>query len=187
MHMASKTKRWTLADLRTLPDDGNTYELIDGELLVTPAPSTQHEEMAALLAEIMQPYVVRESLGRVYRPRAVLQRPDEQAEPDLMIRRPIPRGASWLDAPTPFLVVEITSPTTKRRDLVQKREFYIAAGVPEYWIVDAEQRCVRVIRPGTPDVIERTVLRWAPARADGALELDLERFFRDALGEADER
>src|SRR3954464_1486124 len=71
MHMATKLKRWTLEELHSLPDDGNKYELIHGELFVTPAPSDGHETISARLTRMLDPYVEAQGLGFVYRPRAV--------------------------------------------------------------------------------------------------------------------
>ena len=67
MHMANRAKkRWTLEELDSLPDDGNKYELIHGELFVTPAPTFQHETILARLTRILDPYVAANNLGFVY-------------------------------------------------------------------------------------------------------------------------
>src|SRR4051812_45596473 len=70
MRMATEIKRWTLEELHSLPDDGNKYELIHGELFVTPAPSNDHETVLARLSELLFPYVRANKLGLVYHPRA---------------------------------------------------------------------------------------------------------------------
>src|SRR5687768_5393687 len=126
MHMANPTRRWTIADLDSFPEDGNTYELIRGQLFVTPPPTDPHESIAARLTRILDPYVAAHGLGLVYHPRAVIQIDDDtQLEPDLMVRQPqdVP-NAKWVDAPLPSLVVEIASDSTRRRDRVHKRTFY---------------------------------------------------------------
>src|SRR5262245_37642227 len=113
--MASSTSAWTLAELDRLPDDGNRYELIDGELFITPTPSTGHEALAAVLRSLLVPYVQQSDIGLVYSPRAVIRTDDSQAEPDMMVRTTtvrLPEG--WEEMPTPFLVVEILSRTTYR-------------------------------------------------------------------------
>ena len=117
---AQQTKRWTLAELHRLPeDDGNKYEVVRGELFVTPPPTVDHETIAARLARVLDPYVERHGLGLVYRPKAIVRvRPHSEVEPDLMVRQPpVRRGTSWDSAPTPILVVEILSDSTRRRDL----------------------------------------------------------------------
>src|SRR5690349_7905773 len=89
MHaMAHFASEWTLEQLHQLPDDGNRYELVHGELFVTPPPSVGHEELVAVLAKILHPYVAQWRLGRIYTPRAVIQASDSQVEPDLMVRQP---------------------------------------------------------------------------------------------------
>ena len=100
--MVQGSKKWTLHELHRLPDDGNKYELVRGQLYVTPPPSDQHEELLAILHELLAPYVARHGLGRVYRPRAVLRRHGSEVEPDLMVR-PIPpkQPIAWEEAPLP--------------------------------------------------------------------------------------
>ena len=70
MAMSMPAKAWTLEEVHRLPDDGNKYELIRGELFVTPPPSVDHEEVLARLSAILTAYVERHGLGRVYHPRA---------------------------------------------------------------------------------------------------------------------
>lgn len=180
--MAQTGHGWTLEELHRLPDDGNKYELVHGELFVTPPPSVSHEELASLLARILDTYAAAAGLGRLYRPRAVLRALDSEVEPDLMVRAPTGRNADWADAPLPILVVEILSDSTRRPDHVRKRDFYLEAGVPEYWIVDGEQRMIRVVRSGHADVLVAESLAWHPAGAGDPLIIDVPTFFHEALG-----
>ena len=184
MHMATTSKRWTLDELHSLPDDGNKYELVHGELLVTPPPTDDHETILARLSRLLEPYVAANHLGYLYHPRAVFRRQGSEAEPDLMVRQPragrTVRGRpldDWDDAPTPSLIVEVVSPSTRRRDHEYKRVFYMEAGVPEYWIVDPDRREVRVIRHGEADVVTRTELSWQPSGVVEPLSLSVERLF----------
>src|SRR5215470_17543781 len=73
MHMAAAIKHWTLDELHRLPDDGNKYELVRGELFVTPAPSVGHETILARLSRALEPYVAQHGLGFVFHPRAVVR------------------------------------------------------------------------------------------------------------------
>src|SRR3954462_12828217 len=82
--MSMPAKAWTLEELHRLPDDGNRYELIRGELFVTPPPSVDHEEVLARLHTVLAVYVEKHGVGRVYRPRAVIRFEGSEAEPDLM-------------------------------------------------------------------------------------------------------
>lgn len=168
MAMSMPAKAWTLEELHRLPDDGNKYELIRGELYVTPPPSVDHEEVLARLSAILTGYVERHGVGRVYRPRAVIRFEGSEAEPDLMVRVVSSgiHGNAWEALPPPVLVVEALSPTTRRRDLGNKREYYLDAGAGEYWVLDGERREIRVIRPGEQDVIARESLAWRAAAAE---------------------
>jgi Uma2 family endonuclease len=181
MHMALHTQPWTLEMLHRLPDDGNKYELVRGELLVTPPPTGEHEDMVAALAELLVPYARAQHLGRVYQPRAVVRARGSEVEPDLFIRAQVPRlGNDWQKAPVPILVVEVLSPSTRRRDFGQKREFYSDIGIPEYWVVDPEKRTVHVIAPGDEPRIVSDVLRWHPTGASEPLDVDLRALFGEA-------
>ena len=184
MSMAEHIRKWTLRELHRLPDDGNKYELVRGELFVTPPPSNAHEELAAVLTRMLEPYVASQRLGRIYRPRAVIRVLGSEVEPDLMVR-PVPTHASvtWEQAPLPLLVVEILSDATRRRDHSQKRSLYMDAGIPEYWIVDGESRAIAVARPGAEISLCRETLTWHPRGADEAYVLEVARFFLEALGE----
>ena len=182
MHMAQTTHGWTLEELHRLPDDGNKYELVRGELFVTPPPSVGHEELASRLSRILDRYAEAAGLGHVYRPRAVLRALGSEVEPDLMVRTPSGRDVDWADAPLPILIVEILSGSTRRRDHMQKREFYLDAGVPEDWIVDGRQRTIRIVRSDHDDVLAAESLAWHPPGAAAPLVVDVQKFCREALG-----
>jgi Uma2 family endonuclease len=178
MSLALAIKQWTLAELHSLPDDGNKYELIRGELFVTPAPTDEHETILAKLTRILEPYAAANALGYVYHPRALLRFESSEAEPDLMVRQPHPRRkGSWESAPIPILVVEVQSPFTRRRDREQKREYYLDAGVAEYWMVDPEEQTIRVVRAERHDETIADQLSWQPAGTAVALTFDVGRLF----------
>jgi Uma2 family endonuclease len=176
--MATETKIWTLAEVHSLPDDGNKYELIRGELFVTPAPTEVHETISARLTRILDPYVAAQGLGYVFHPRAVVRFEGSEVEPDLMVRQPKSEGEpDWDRAPTPVLVVEILSPTTRRRDRAQKRDFYTEVGIAEYWLIDPERKNVTVVRPNEPDLTTADKLIWSPAGTSASLEIEVQRIF----------
>ena len=175
--LMAATKVWTLEELDALPDDSNKYELVHGELLVTPAPGGHHGEIAANLNRILVPYVIAHDLGLVYFPRDVIQRDGSQLEPDLMVRE---RGTGSLprtSMPAPILVVEILSPSTRRHDRETKRAFYLEIGVTEYWIVDPTTRAITSVWHGRPDTITTSQLIWHPAGASSPLLIDVESVF----------
>lgn len=182
MHMAHATKAWTLDQLHRLPDDGNRYELIDGELFVTPAPSPTHEVLALRLRDLLAPYVQAHQLGELFMPRSVVQVRGSEVEPDLTLRKiTLPLPAKWKAMPVPLLVVEVLSRTTARRDENEKLGFYRRIGVGEYWIVDRESRTIRVVAGGD-NLVTGTELVWHPAGAAEPLVIDVEGYFRSVLG-----
>lgn len=183
MQMAEEIATWTLEEVHRLPEDGNRYELVRGELFVTPAPSPAHESLAVVLRMILEPYVRAQHLGIVWGPRAVVRINGSEVEPDLMVRPTThPRPIPWEAAAVPILVVEILSRTTQRRDHAQKREFYLENGVAEYWIVDGNSRSIHVVQPGRRDTVTDATLVWQPERATEPLVIDLVAYFREALG-----
>jgi Uma2 family endonuclease len=174
MHMATKTRPWTRADLARLPDDGNRYEVLDGELLVTPQANPPHQWIAAELMSALRDYCTRLRLGVVVGPGAVVFGRNE-LQPDVEV---IPCAAddlasTWDDVPTPILVVEILSEGSRRHDRVTKRDAYRDRGIPVYWIVDPAERTVCVVRPDRADEVVRDVLKWQPAGASKPLEIEL--------------
>ena len=178
MHMANVVKQWTLEEVHSLPDDGNKYELVRGELFVTPPPTDPHETIGARLTRLLDPYVESQRLGYVFHPRSVMRFEGSEVEPDLMVRAPHTKAdASWDDAPVPILIVEILSPSTRRRDQVQKRGLYMDAGVAEYWMGDGERRTITAVRPGQGDVVAREVLVWSPPGVSVSLTLEVARVF----------
>ena len=172
MHMATKLKHWTLEELHSLPDDGNKYELIRGELFVTPPPTDEHETILARLTRVLDRFVEANHLGHVYHPRAVFRFEGSEVEPDLMVRQEAPGvGNAWDKAPLPLLIVEVFSPTTRRRDQVQKHDFYMDAGIPEYWMIDPERRVVSVVRSGEERQTVSDTLVWRPPSVIEALAI----------------
>lgn len=175
--LVAATKTWTLDELHSLPDDGNKYELIHGELFVTPAPGVPHEGIGARLARVLDRYADEHKLGLVLRPRSVVQYRGSECEPDLMVRD-LPAGVlKWDQLPVPILVVEIASPATRRRDREQKRDFYLEIGVPEYWIVDGDARTVTLVRAAQRDVVAHDTVSWHPRGAPAPLVVDLTQIF----------
>jgi hypothetical protein len=96
-----------------LPDDGNKYELVRGELFVTPPPTLDHETTTARLTRRLDPLVAAHRLGLIYHPKAVMRFEGSEVEPDLMVRQPgVRKATNWDSASVPSLVVEVLSPST---------------------------------------------------------------------------
>lgn len=175
---------WTVDDLHALPDDGNRYELIDGELFVSPSPNRPHQRALRELLLQLEPYV--RSLGGVevlFAPYGVTWSTRTEVQPDLLvmpITDRVPSGAAG-DRPELELVVEILSPSTARVDRYRKRALYQRERVPEYWIVDVTARLVERWRPNDeePEIIFEH-FAWQPRGEVAPLIIDLAEIFRIA-------
>lgn len=121
------------------PDDGKRYELVDGELLVNPAPSMIHQRVSRRLQRQLENYFHTRRLGEVFdAPFDVILTPHDVFEPDLLVvGDPAHTSARGVEKP-PLLVVEILSPTTRKVDRGVKFRRYAQLGIQHYWIVDPE-------------------------------------------------
>ena len=178
---ASQGTRWTAETVRALPDDGKRYEVLDGELLVSPAPSWQHQTVLRRLFLIIDPYVERHALGWTrWSPADIELSPDTSVQPDLFVVPDEGAGEpeSWREVKRLLLVVEGLSPSTARTDRLKKRPAYQRAGIPEYWILDIDARLVERWRPGDdrPEVIA-DVLEWHPRPGIEPLRIQLDQVF----------
>jgi Uma2 family endonuclease len=185
MLMATAPARWAARDLERLPDDGNRYEVVDGELFVTPSPSLDHQYVSAEFYRRIHAFVAAARIGWVFfAPGDVHLGRDNLVQPDIFVvpRTGDKRPRTWKSASKPILVVEILSDSTARRDLGPKRRLYERQRIPDYWIVDCDDRSVLTVRPGTAGALVRDRLIWHPAGAD-AVEIDLPALFRQALDE----
>jgi Uma2 family endonuclease len=122
-------------------------EIIDGELFVSPAPIPLHQILTSTLIYLLSSLVIKRQLGLVLpAPVSVRLSPHDVVQPDVVFVRQDRRhiiGPRDIDGP-PDLVIEILSPSTRRRDLTTKKALYERYGVPEYWIIDLEARAVSV-------------------------------------------
>lgn len=187
MGMPHVTSGWTAERVRALPDDGNRHELIDGELLVTPAPRGLHQEAVMGLLRRLDPWLSDVRAGRLLvSPADLSLGEDEVLQPDLFVCRTATGGPlrDWSDITSLLLVIEVLSPATARYDRQLKRRRYQRAGVPEYWIVDPDARVFERWRPADdrPEVVSDRLL-WEPAPDQARLELDVAAYFRDVWGE----
>ena len=184
MHMATRTRRWTRADLARLPDDGNRYEVLNGELFVTPQAAYGHQYVAFAIARKLFDYCHAHRIGEVVGPGAVVWEENE-LQPDVQVipgRHEPRRDTKWEDLPRAILVVEVLSDSTRRRDFGKKRDAYRDLLIPVYWIVDLEKRLVVVWNDRSPEPEFVTdVLRWTPVADVPPLEIVVADFFDTAL------
>jgi Uma2 family endonuclease len=129
-------QHFTRQDLAAMPDDGHRYELVDGAIVVTPAPSPLHQRVAFNLAKALDA-ASPPGIDVLLAPLDVALSNDSVLQPDVVVA---PRAAfTDRDLPkAPLLVVEVLSPSTRIIDLNLKRDRYQRAGCPSYWVVDPD-------------------------------------------------
>jgi Uma2 family endonuclease len=176
---------WTAELARALPNDGKRYEVLDGELFVSPAPSFNHQRVLQSLFRLLDHWVRMHDLGEVFIAPAEVEFSSRRLlQPDLFIIPRIPgaRPRVFRDIGKLLVAVEIQSPNTARADRITKRDIFQDERVPEYWIVDPHGR---VIERWTPDDTRPEILsasiRWQPTPRVLPVEIDLTRFFAEAL------
>lgn len=162
MAKESRSTGLTYEDLQAFPEDNIRREIIDGELFVTPAPSTRHQRVAGEIFGQLWLYA-KEHGGHVFpAPTDVFFTKTSVVEPDVLFVTAA--GAARVEAAfvrsAPDVVVEVSSPSTRGRDLLQKRDLYERSGVPEYWFVDLDSDRIEVHRLsegryGPPTVLAR--------------------------------
>ncbi len=141
---SATTRRYTVADLEHFPDDGNRYELFDGELVVTPPPGDRHQWVAQELWDRLRRVTPTEYVVFAL-PVALDLSERTHLEPDLTVKRREDFGRS---AFVPLLVVEVASPSTRARDRREKRAYYESLGCPSYWLVDPHEPSLTVLELG---------------------------------------
>ena len=183
--MVVTTRRMTLEEFRALPDDGNRYELIDGELYVTAAPVPDHQDVLSAIYRLLFAAAESRRLGKVYFAPVEVRLPNgDFLQPDLVYLR---RDNLRLRQPdaivgVPDLVVEVLSPSTRSTDLGKKPRRFEAAGVPEYWVAEASRPGLRifVLLDGTYVEVEAVDGRVASTVVAG-LVIDPEALYTDAI------
>jgi len=182
---------WTAEMARALPEDGNRYEVIDGELLVTPAPSQRHQRAMELLYLALAPYARGSHLMHAhFAPCEIEFSPARAVQPDLFVVR-LMDGKMPADAELRrevLLVVEGLSPTTARYDRRKKRPMFQSEGVPDFWIVDIDARVIERWRPEDvrPEIVT-DVLTWQPLSENPPLVIDVNAYFAEVWEEASSR
>ena len=187
MGMPQTETRWTAELVRALPDDGKRYELVSGELVVTPAPAPLHQRLVTAMIHQMDAYLRRTGVGRLLTsPADMAFGEDEILQPDLFVLPASlrPQFSTWSEVTSLLLAVEILSPSTARYDRIVKRRRYQRAGTPEYWIVDPDARVIErwSSNDERPEVASE-VIEWQPAPDTPALLLDLPALFAEGWGE----
>jgi Uma2 family endonuclease len=180
MVMPDTAHRYTVDEVLAFPDDGNRYELVHGELLVTPSPSQPHqivlEEMFVELREYLRP--LREVARAFFAPADIIWEPEAYVQPDLFVVPADEVTGDWRDCQTLLLAVEVLSPSSAQADRVKKRLLYQERGVATYWVVDIDARLVEVWHPDDdrPEIVT-DVLRWRVTPEAPELTIELAGLF----------
>ena len=164
----------TYEDYVLLPNDRDRYEILDGELAMTPAPSTKHQSVSANIFKLLSRHIDDRNLGKLfYAPIDLILESTSVLQPDLLFvskaRQHIITERAIEGAPD--LVIEILSPKTSRTDRVTKAQIYARHSVPGYWIVDPEREAIEIYLLEADGyrlaaILQGTKLTMAPPFAD---------------------
>ena len=186
---AAVPRRWTLAEVRSLiaanPGPAPRYELVGGQLLVTPSPVGPHQKAVRELVIELGSYVRGTPVGEaLVSPFDVELEPETIVQPDVFVVPPDEgrRLEREMPARSLLLAIEIISPSSAFGDRGLKRELY-QRHVPEYWIVDLDAALIERWRPGDerPEIL-RDRIEWNPAGSSSAFVLELPLFFAAVTG-----
>jgi Uma2 family endonuclease len=183
---AEVRRRWTAQEVAELQQEDRAFprfELVDGDLLVTPSPAPRHQSVvASLFVQIHECLSGSGHASVLMSPADIRLDTETVVQPDIFV---YPRGSEpigdWSEIHSLLLAIEVLSPGTQRQDRTIKREFYQRHGVSEYWIVDIEARRIERWLPGDfqPTTYD-TRLDWLPSFEHSALVIDVARLFREA-------
>ena len=182
MAMPLVVPRYTLRDLESFPDDGSRYELLDGVLLVTPAPAPLHQLVVARIVQQLGRYLPP-GIATVFSPGVVELEPNVHLEPDILVvpvADDIPRidlDTRWQAIRRWWLAVEVSGQGSRPYDRDYKTPAYLSLGVAEVWRVDLRDRCVFVSRPGTAELRQAERVVWRAPGLPRPLELSIPPLF----------
>jgi Uma2 family endonuclease len=175
---------WTYDEYARLPDDGDRYEIIRGEVCVTPGPRPPHQRASFQLQRVLDDYVEQHGLGVILDDVDLLfvsgefLRPDILFVPSARLNGITSRGVEC----APELVIEVLSPGSERVDRVKKPPRYAEHGVPAYWILDPENAVIEVYTPASEIAdVRGDVVEWQPDPAVPPLRIDVPSLFRSRL------
>jgi Uma2 family endonuclease len=189
MSVTNPNVRFTYEDYQSLPESmEKRYELMDGDIVMVPAPTTTHQRVSRNLGFILIQFIREHDLGEVFHAPVDLVLGKginrEVVQPDIMFvsreRKEIVGKEEIRGAPD--LIVEIVSPSTEKRDRGYKKAMYARHGVREYWIADPEQQFIEVYAPQTQGFQLAGSYRPPSSLVSKllpALEVELEQVFRD--------
>lgn len=176
-------RQWTVEEVHSLPNDGNRYECIDGELFVSPSPVARHQRAVLLLTYALRQYVeLQQRVGWVWMaPSDLVLGPRTVVQPDVRVHTAGPHATAAERASRSALIAEVLSPSTAHLDRHQKRQLYLREATDRYWIIDLASEIVEVWTTDNdrPEIVH-DVLTWHPPGASEPFTLALPAFFADA-------
>jgi Uma2 family endonuclease len=187
MAMPATHTDWTVEMLDALPDDGQRYEIIDGELFVSPSPGEIHQLVAGHLYAVVKEYLRGSSVGRAMISPSDVRRGDRtrnRVQPDVFVIRLIDgkRASYPYEMSDLLLAVEVPSPGNPSYDYHVKRKLYLRGGVGEYWVLNADARNLSRWRGAAdPGEVLSERVEWQPAGMATPLVIDLPAFFDEAF------
>lgn len=171
---------YTADMVRGLPEDGNRYETVHGELLVTPSPRALHQLALGRLVLALGNYLSNHPVGALFAsPADISWTPDTLVQPDLfVVSLTEARTLDWSRMKTLLLAAEVLSPSSARADRFTKRRLYQEQRVPLYWVVDCDAESVEVwTSEALFPVVEKERLTWQPKGAAAPCNIDLREIF----------
>jgi Uma2 family endonuclease len=169
--MSAPASKLTYQDYLLLPDDGKRYEIIDGDLHMTPSPMTRHQTISGRLHYVLMGYLETHPIGTVFAaPYDVVLSDTDIVEPDLLVV--LQEGSARITEKhvqgAPDLVIEILSSRTAARDRELKRKRYERFGVREYWLVDPDQNSLEILQLANGE-LQRLAYSSRPTHASSPL------------------
>jgi Uma2 family endonuclease len=183
--MPALSPRYTIEMLDAMPQEpGARYELVDGLLIVTPAPRPVHAEIVDGVIHALHIGVPR-TAARVASPGEIRFGHTNSLQPDILVYPATFRGkTTWKEVTEWWLAVEVVSPSSRGYDREEKRLAYLAHGVPTYWVVDPETRTIEVWHTSSskPRIVHDSLAWTTPS--GHRVEIELEGLFRDVPRES---
>ena len=140
-------KKLSYEDYARLPDEGKRYEILDGELYVTPAPTPLHQRLSKRLGRQLEDFFEARGLGEVFNaPIDLVLAEHDIAQPDLLIVGNPSQISHRAIEGAPLLIVEVLSPSTRAQDRGVKARRYADLGVRHYWILDPDAERIECLR-----------------------------------------
>jgi Uma2 family endonuclease len=192
MGMPATERTWTRDEVLDLiarnPLTAPRYELVDGVLLVTPAPNRLHQNAVAEMLMTLRGYLrTQPQVGQaLMSPADVMLEAGTTVGPDVFVMSKYEAERLFDKGPIRevALAVEVLSPRDRSGDRTHKRRLY-QRRIPEYWIVDAEERCIEVWLPDSAaPMLARAQIEWRPAGATTPLVVDVALYFARVHGES---